>query len=148
MGTSDAAQIPKLSSDSSNFKKWKAAIEIYACMLDAEDILDGSLPVPPIPYYNGLVPDTEEIDITTIILGSDEHNKKMNDIKVYNESKEGINKPIIEKANQMLTTLKAWKKMAASLDIALLQTLLPDIWQAEEVLRRLEEEGLNEESSA
>ena len=43
MGTSDAAQIPKLSSDGSNFKKWKAAIEIYASMLDADDVLDGSL---------------------------------------------------------------------------------------------------------
>jgi hypothetical protein len=92
MGTSDAAQIPKLSSDGSNLKKWKAAIEIYACMLDAEDVLDSSLPMPPLPHYNGLVPDAGDIDITMIVLGSDEHNKKLKDIKVYNESKGGINK--------------------------------------------------------
>jgi hypothetical protein len=159
MGTSDAAQIPKLSSDGSNFKKWKAAIEIYAQMLDADDVLDGSLPKPPKPHYNGLIPDAEEIDDTTIVIGSSEYNEKMSVIKAYNEGKEGINKPIIEKASQMAATLKAWKKMAASLDMALLQTLPPDIWQAvqgldtvhlrwENILRLFEEEGLNEESSA
>jgi len=159
MGTSDAAQIPKLSSDGSNFKKWKAAIEIYAQMLDADDVLDGSLPKPPKPHYNGLIPDAEEIDDTTIVLGSSVYNEKLSAIKAYNEGKEGINKPIIEKASQMAATLKAWKKMAASLDMALLQTLPPDIWQAvqgldtvhlrwENILRRFEEEGLNEESSA
>jgi hypothetical protein len=99
MGTSDAAQFPKLSSDGSNFKKWKAAIEIYAQMLDADDVLDGSLPKPPKPHYNGLIPDAEEINDTTIVLGSPEYNNKMSAIKAYNEGKEGINKPIIEKAS-------------------------------------------------
>jgi hypothetical protein len=159
MGTSDAAQIPKLSSDGSNFKKWKAAIEIYAQMLDADDVLDGSLPKPPKPHYKGLIPDAEEIDDTTLVVGSSEYNTKMSSVKAYNEGKEAINKPIIEKASQMAATLKAWKKLAASLDMALLQTLPPDIWQAvqgldtvhlrwENILRRFEEEGLNEESSA
>ena len=99
MGTSDAAQIPKLSSDGSNFKKWKAAIEIYAQMLDADDVLDGSLLRPPKPHYNGLIPDAEEIDDTTIVIGSSEYNEKMSAIRAYNEGKEGINKPIIKKAS-------------------------------------------------
>ncbi|KAF1945023.1 hypothetical protein EJ02DRAFT_397075 [Clathrospora elynae] len=159
MGTSDAAQIPKLSADGSNFKKWKAAIDIYARMLDAEDVLNGTMPIPKPPHYQGLIPEHEPIDVTTIKDDVSKHAAKMNRIRIYNEDREAINKPIIEKANKMAALRKAWKKMDASIDMALLQSLPPDIWQAvqgldnchkrwEEVLRRFEEEGLNEESSA
>jgi hypothetical protein len=159
MGTSDAAQIPKLSADGSNFKKWKAAIDIYARMLDAEDVLDGKMPIPEAAHYRGLIPEHEPIDVTTIKDDVSEHAAKMNTIKIYNKSREAINKPIIEKANKMAALRRAWKKMDASIDMALLQSLPPDIWQAvqgldnchkqwEEILRRFEEEGLNEESSA
>jgi hypothetical protein len=121
MGTSDAAKIPKLSADGSNFKKWKAAIGIYARMLDAEDVLDGTMPIPEAPHYRGLIPEHEPIDVTTIKDDVSEHAEKMNRIKIYNEGREAINKPIIEKANNMASLRKAWKKMDASIDMALLQ---------------------------
>jgi hypothetical protein len=76
-------------------------------MLDADDVLDGSLPKPPKPHYKGLIPDAEEIDDTTLVVGSSEYNTKMSSVKAYNEGKEAINKPIIEKASQMAATLKA-----------------------------------------
>ena len=76
-------------------------------MLDADDVLDGSLLKPPKPHYKGLIPDAEEIDDTTIVVGSSECNAKMSGIKAYNEGKEAINKPIIERASQIAATLKA-----------------------------------------
>jgi hypothetical protein len=85
MGTSDAAQIQKLSADGSNFKKWKAAKEIYARMLDAEDVLNGTMPIPEAPHYRGLIPEHEPIDITTIKDDVIEHAAKMNRIKIYNK---------------------------------------------------------------
>jgi hypothetical protein len=39
----------------------------------------------------------------------------MNRIKIYNKGREAINKPIIEKANNMAGLRKAWKKMDASI---------------------------------
>ena len=128
-------------------------------MLDAEDVLDGTMPIPEAPHYRGLIPEHEPIDVTTIKDDVSEHAVKMNTIKIYNENQEAINKPIIEKANKMAGLRRAWKKIDASIDMALLQSLPPDIWQAvqgldnchkrwEETLRRFEEEGLNEESSA
>ncbi|KAF2818189.1 hypothetical protein CC86DRAFT_309667, partial [Ophiobolus disseminans] len=77
----------------------KAAIEIYAQMLDADDVLNGSLLKPLKPYYNSLILDAEELDDTTIVLSSPKYNKKISAIKAYNEGKEGINKPIIKKAS-------------------------------------------------
>jgi hypothetical protein len=101
MGTSDATQIPKLSADGSNFKKWKAAIDIYTRMLDAEDVLNGTMPMPKAPHYWGLIPKHKPINVTTIKEDVSEHAAKMNRIKIYNEGREAINKPIIKKANNM-----------------------------------------------
>ena len=76
-------------------------------MLDADDVLDGSLPKPLKPYYKGLIPDAEEIDNTTIVVSSSKCNAKISGIKAYNEGKEAINKPIIKRASQIAATLKA-----------------------------------------
>jgi hypothetical protein len=86
MGTSDAAKVPKLSSDGSNFKKWKAAIDIYTRMLDAEDVLNSIMPIPKALHYLGLIPKHEPIDVTTIKDNVSEHAAKINIINIYNKN--------------------------------------------------------------
>ncbi|KAF2828316.1 hypothetical protein CC86DRAFT_287579, partial [Ophiobolus disseminans] len=75
--------IPKLSADGSNYKKWKAAMEIYAQMLDANDVLNSTLEQPNKPSYKGLIPDVKPLKTSTINLQNPKHVARMQTLKIF-----------------------------------------------------------------
>ncbi|KAH4013498.1 hypothetical protein HBI56_221950 [Parastagonospora nodorum] len=63
MGISDSNNVPKLNAHSSNFKKWKSAVIMYAQMLMAFNTLTGDVLEPPKPTKDGLLKPQEPIDV-------------------------------------------------------------------------------------
>jgi hypothetical protein len=76
-------------------------------MLDAEDVLNSTMPILEALHYYGLIPKHKPINVTTIKDDVSEHAAKINTIKIYNKNREAINRPIIKKANKMAGLRKA-----------------------------------------
>jgi hypothetical protein len=159
MGISDSNNVPKLSADGSNFKKWKSAVIIYAQMHGALDVLTGDALEPPKPTKDGLLKPQEPLDISTLAYDNPEHVKLMIDRKVFDDNVRSNNKTIMEEHDCAHVELRLWQRLNAYLDMAFLQSLPADIWQAidnhdtaakkwQDILARFEEGGLTEACTA
>jgi hypothetical protein len=96
MGISDSNNVPKLSADLSNFKKWKSAVIIYAQMHGALDVLTGDVLEPPKPTKDGLLKPQEPLNVSTLAHDNPEHVKLMTNRRVFNDNVRSNNKAIIE----------------------------------------------------
>ncbi|KAI2478963.1 hypothetical protein Ptr902_09929 [Pyrenophora tritici-repentis] len=151
--------VPKLEADGSNFWKWKTAMTLLAAMLDATNILNGRDNRPKSPSYAGLIPASESIDLTDIDLTNDEDLSRMSRTAQYEKDRAAINDSINSVAHKTKELIARWEKLDAALRMAMLNTLPRDLYNAvanqstaalqfQKVVRRFEEEGLNEACSA
>ncbi|KAF2828239.1 hypothetical protein CC86DRAFT_405241 [Ophiobolus disseminans] len=99
MGISDSNNVPKLSADGSNFKKWKSAVIIYAQMHGALDVLTGDALEPPKPTKDGLLKQQEPLDVSTLAHDNPEHVRLIINRKAFDDNVKSNNKTIIEEHN-------------------------------------------------
>jgi hypothetical protein len=106
MGISDSNNVPKLSADGSNFKKWKSAIIIYAQMHSALDVLTGDALEPPKPTKDGLLKAQEPLDVSTLAHDNPEHVKLMINRKAFDDNVRSYNKTIMDEHDRMHVELR------------------------------------------
>ncbi|KAF1941093.1 hypothetical protein EJ02DRAFT_492945 [Clathrospora elynae] len=151
--------VPKLEADGSNFWKLKTAMKLVAAMLNATNILNGCDNKPKSPSYASLIPASKSIDLTELDLTNDEDISRMSRTAQYEEDRAAINDFINSAAYKAEKLVARWEKLDASLRMAMLNTLPSDLYNAvanqftaalqfQKVVRRFEEEGLNEACSA
>jgi hypothetical protein len=106
MGISDSNNVPKLSADGSNFKKWKSAIIIYAQMHSALDVLTGDALEPLKLTKDGLLKAQEPLNVLTLAHDNPKHVKLMIDCKAFDDNVRSYNKTIIDKHDRMHVELR------------------------------------------
>ena len=130
MGISDSNNVPKLSADGSNFKKWKSAVIIYAQMHGALNVLTGDALEPLKLTTDSLLKLQEPLDVSTLAHDNPEHVKLMTDRRAFDDNVRSNNKIIREEYERAHVELRLWQRLDAYLDMAFLQSLPADIWQA------------------
>jgi hypothetical protein len=120
---SDSNNVPKLNSDSSHFTKWKSAVIIYAQMHGASMYLQATF------WSRQNQPRTAS---------SSRRNRStyqpsltiMADRRAFDDNVRSNNKTIVEEHKCAHVELRLWQRLDAYLDMAFLQSLPTDLWQA------------------
>jgi hypothetical protein len=160
MGIYDAAAfVPKLDVTGSNFYQWNSSMKVYATIHDATKVLDGTKTIPELPSYIGLIPEPAPLDISVMDPTNTEHVDALTKRKDFDNSRRSINENIEKAAEKQVERIKYWKKLDGVLQMTLIQTLPRNVFEAvqglgsasamyAEIVRRYQDEGLNEACSA
>jgi len=160
MGIYDAAAfVPKLDVTGSNFYQWNSSMKVYATIHDATEVLEGTKTVPEPPSYAGLIPEPSPLDISDIDPANAAHVDVLAKRRGFDDSRRSINTNIEKAAEKQVERIKYWKKLDGVLQMTLIQTLPRNVFEAvqglgsaaamyAEIVRRYQDEGLNEACSA
>jgi hypothetical protein len=160
MGIYDAgAFVPKLDVTGSNFYQWNSSMKVYATIHDATEVLDGTKTIPELPSYAGLIPEPAPLDISVMDPNNTEHVDTLAKRKNFDDNRRSINTNIEKAAEKRVERIKFWKKLDGVLQMTLIQTLPRNVFKAvqglgsaaamyAEIVRRYQDEGLNEACSA
>lgn len=99
-------------------------------MHGALDVLTGDAVEPPKPTKEGLLKPQEPLDVSTLAHDNPVHVELMAHRRAFDDNVRSNNKTIMEEYERAHLELRLWQRLDAYLDMAFLQSLPADIWQA------------------